>query len=182
MALPLKFVLRLAGSITRTLAISESWNGCPLQVLDGLERDGGMAPARLATARSAYENLRQAALLALSGLSAVQQRVTQLLSQLQRVQAEQEAALAGSTDPAQLLDKFRGDRELARLEVGGADGMPCLRACKYLKRQLRDNNSLSSAVHGGWDEGRQRVHPTCDGAAPAAQDCLPHGRAGRQSC
>ena len=95
------------------------------QALDSLERGGAGAgappPDRLATARGAYSQLQHAALRAVADLAALQRRVAGLLVQAQgaRVHAEMEAAAAsGDTDPIQVIDRFREDRDCARRQVG----------------------------------------------------------------
>ena len=91
--------------------------GCA-QVLDGLERGGGVPHDRLQAARDGYQHLQRGALRALSDLAALQKRMGQLLAQLQQVEAQGELVQQGGfTDPVQVLDKFREDRERARREV-----------------------------------------------------------------
>ena len=94
-----------------------------MQVLNGLERGGGVPPGRLQAARDGYQQLQHGALRALSDLATLQQRMGQLLAQLQQVEAQGELVQQGGfTDPVQVLDKFREDRERARREVGCLGG------------------------------------------------------------
>ncbi|PRW58036.1 coiled-coil domain-containing 146-like [Chlorella sorokiniana] len=79
-------------------------------------------PERLEHARAAYGALQRAALRAVADLAALQARVAQLLGQLGALEAQRTAAEHGFSDPLQLLDKFREDRDEAqRQAVAAAD-------------------------------------------------------------
>lgn len=100
-----------------------------MQALDALERGGaaggssagaGAAPPaeRLAAARGVYAQLQHAALRAVSDLAALQHRVSTLLVQAEAVRVQAEAEARGYTDPIQLIDQVREERDRAQREVG----------------------------------------------------------------
>ena len=77
------------------------------------------APAvRVAAARGAYAQLQHAALRAVSDLAALQQHLAGLLVQVQAVRTQVEWQERGITDPIQLIDQVRDERDRAAREVG----------------------------------------------------------------
>ncbi|KAL4436789.1 hypothetical protein ABPG75_003928 [Micractinium tetrahymenae] len=107
------------------------------RVLDALERGsppagtgaGASPPAppplpvpsdRVAAARGAYAQLQHAALRAVSDLAALQQRLAGLLVQVQAVRLQAQWEERGFTDPIQLLDQVREDRDRAGREAAAA--------------------------------------------------------------